>query len=781
VTVGAHFQINQATNAIPTGTVDVARNDVRYGATAHTVGDSSSGQTSPVWLILAWPAGSARNQPTNRTTFDATYGPTVLDVPGSYLVDYVVNDGSGAINGTNSNHRQFVIRCTQDPNGLIVDDGVAEPAFGELVTHDNTAGNDRGYAKTFEAGMGAQVPSIATMADLINRRPNRHKQIHLLNFATAGDGGGGPFRWDAASTAPHNGGTIIQPGFGTGAAMATGRWMRQFTGAIHAQWFGVDTRRNRRFVTGSLTIGSNVLTLNSGAADYVPLTQDDVGLNIILRTPQSPLPSGTAGTFIGTTPPYQINGVGTHYTTDIPNHVGAPDGGGAIYTDGQWFTISNVGSDTSLTVNQPPTRTISGLALYRETQLKTTIQTVNDATHAVLAVSGGTILVSDAAVEVVIEKDNTDAFDAGFLAAIALGVEYKVPAGRISLSHNLNYVNQNKPTIVGAGIQKTIISLCQICSTNPAPSGFNFGLLSFNNCPGLKVHDLGFDTNVPVMGITLTPPGFGTKKGLWIYQCADHDIHIGSAGRGSRDEYLFVNPSVGYPNGRIWGCNILTASVALNPAGGELGTVIENNTIMAGNVCCELEAKSAILTGNKFSIFSDNGFATGGTPVVIIPTAGCDIAWTNNTVRDGNISTAGNSVIEILGTIADDAASVITFQGNRYVGVRGLFDPTGGAVILSDNFKGKLHVRGETIEGCSASVTGGRHLVVRGANTADVTIASCKFGGDGGSNMTNAVTVDATVPDGRVTDLGGHSYGPSVTTRLTLGAKLVAARETVTI
>jgi hypothetical protein len=337
VTAGAHFQINQAANGIPTGTTDVARNDIRYGSTAHLVGDSSSGQTSPVWLILAWPPGSARNQPTNRTTFDATCGTTVLDVPGSYLVDYVVGDGSGTINATNSNHRQFIIRCTQDPNGLIVDDGIAEPAFGELVTHDNSAGNDRGYAKVFEQGMAAQVPAVSTVAALRNRRPSKHKHVHLLGYYAPGDSDVRSVYWDSASTAPDDGGHCFQPGFGTGAAMATGRWIARRSGKVPATDYGA--KADVRAVTdAAITAGSAILASTAAA-----WTSADVGKTIVLNDAMTNTLTGTVSTTAGSR---DVVGSGTTFERDL--YLGAHITiGSTAYTVGR--SISNGVPDFFLT------------------------------------------------------------------------------------------------------------------------------------------------------------------------------------------------------------------------------------------------------------------------------------------------------------------------------------------------------------------------------------------------------------------------------------------------
>lgn len=230
MTTGAHFQIHQAANATPSGLTDTARIDIYKSQTMHFVGDSSSGQLLPAWTILAWPDGSARVQPTNANTFDATYTP---DTAGSYRAEFLVKDGIGI------NRKRFIFRVTRTSTGLVVDDGVAEPAFGEEVGEDNVGGNDRGYAKVFEVGMATQIPTIATVAVLRQRVGNRHRRVNLLGAVAVGDTGGGSMIWDASATAADDGGTIFQPGFGTGSALSTGRWVREYTGDLQSGWFGL--------------------------------------------------------------------------------------------------------------------------------------------------------------------------------------------------------------------------------------------------------------------------------------------------------------------------------------------------------------------------------------------------------------------------------------------------------------------------------------------------------------------------------------------------------------
>lgn len=230
MTVGAHFQINQAANPVPSGTADTARTDLRASSDIHFVGDAS-GNASPSWTITSWPVGAAHTQPANPLTFDATYNQAA---PGDYRMLYTVNDGTG------TNRRTFIFTISADVNGIVYDAGRRAPAFGETVGDDNTGGNDRSYAKPYEANYADFLPRIATHANLLNVRAAKHSQIYLAGFYSARDGGEGPFFWDGASTEAHLDGICVQPGRGTAGAMATGRWKRHIVGNhIHAHQAGL--------------------------------------------------------------------------------------------------------------------------------------------------------------------------------------------------------------------------------------------------------------------------------------------------------------------------------------------------------------------------------------------------------------------------------------------------------------------------------------------------------------------------------------------------------------
>ena len=77
--------------------------------------------------------------------------------------------------------------------------------------------------------------SVSSMAELRALKPeSANATVTLRGYYEPGDGGGGTFWWDAAATAPENGGTIIQAD-GT----ETGRFIRLCESSYrNVKWFG---------------------------------------------------------------------------------------------------------------------------------------------------------------------------------------------------------------------------------------------------------------------------------------------------------------------------------------------------------------------------------------------------------------------------------------------------------------------------------------------------------------------------------------------------------------
>jgi hypothetical protein len=75
---------------------------------------------------------------------------------------------------------------------------------------------------------------IRTITDLRSLPAGVALGVTLLGYHAAGDGGGGEFLWDAASTFDDDGGSVIRPA----SNAAAGRWLRRLGGPISIQWFG---------------------------------------------------------------------------------------------------------------------------------------------------------------------------------------------------------------------------------------------------------------------------------------------------------------------------------------------------------------------------------------------------------------------------------------------------------------------------------------------------------------------------------------------------------------
>lgn len=82
-------------------------------------------------------------------------------------------------------------------------------------------------------GEVAVVQTIAALKALTGLTDGQIVNVACYYTCTTPDGGGGPFKWDAASTASDNGGTIIAPDAG-----GTGRWRRVDISTISVLWFG---------------------------------------------------------------------------------------------------------------------------------------------------------------------------------------------------------------------------------------------------------------------------------------------------------------------------------------------------------------------------------------------------------------------------------------------------------------------------------------------------------------------------------------------------------------
>lgn len=91
----------------------------------------------------------------------------------------------------------------------------------EIWTVDGVSGSGSGSYDTV-------ITSLRANAGLYNKQV-----VNVLGCYSVGDGGGGVFYWDSASTAAEDIGTIVKP-----TATTTGRWKRVYDGPLNVKWFG---------------------------------------------------------------------------------------------------------------------------------------------------------------------------------------------------------------------------------------------------------------------------------------------------------------------------------------------------------------------------------------------------------------------------------------------------------------------------------------------------------------------------------------------------------------
>lgn len=118
--------------------------------------------------------------------------------------------------------------------------GLSEGQIVEVMADESVSGLRTRYRKTSGAYVFKIVIGEAKVSTVAALRAIPYSAMlttaQTLGVSSVGDGGGGVWRWDAASTVWDNVGTVIKPTGHDGA----GRWVREFTGAVHSQWFGSD-------------------------------------------------------------------------------------------------------------------------------------------------------------------------------------------------------------------------------------------------------------------------------------------------------------------------------------------------------------------------------------------------------------------------------------------------------------------------------------------------------------------------------------------------------------
>jgi hypothetical protein len=174
----------------------------------------------------SWPVFDAAGDPVSGATISFFQPGTTTPKP--VYSDSTLTTSLGSVLTTNSAGEPTTLGAVIAREWWTDDGGVYDiriQAAGLDRTWDGIVAQNNGAAN--------QVPlANITALQAVTWPLGRPSTISLVSNWTTGDGGG-LFRWDAASTATDNGGTIIKE-----TAVTTGRWFRQYVGAVQVKWFG---------------------------------------------------------------------------------------------------------------------------------------------------------------------------------------------------------------------------------------------------------------------------------------------------------------------------------------------------------------------------------------------------------------------------------------------------------------------------------------------------------------------------------------------------------------
>lgn len=160
-----------------------------------------------------------------------------------------------------------------------------------------------------EASINSSLTYHATsIADLKTLTPQQDTFASVAGYYTSGDGGGGIFYWDGASSELNNGGTIIIPD----SNPTTGRWKRIFTdNNINVKWFGAKGDGTNDD-TAEIQAAINSLPTRGGTV-YMPGGVYSITSGIVIG-------DGNGGTSYSSKNGIKVIGEGGAFGYDEPNY-----------------------------------------------------------------------------------------------------------------------------------------------------------------------------------------------------------------------------------------------------------------------------------------------------------------------------------------------------------------------------------------------------------------------------------------------------------------------------
>lgn len=159
--------------------------------------------------------------------------------------------------------------------GEIVLSGTNQAVVGILPIDMLPVDNDGGLK------LGHLTMIVNTIADLKALAAGQFPSVQVLGYYAAGDGGGDIFRWNSASTAADNGGTVIIPN----SAPGTGRWERVYE-TINVKKFGAKGD-GVTDDTAAIQATINAVSTDGGGTVIIPPSNGSYRVTLTHQTPTS--------------------------------------------------------------------------------------------------------------------------------------------------------------------------------------------------------------------------------------------------------------------------------------------------------------------------------------------------------------------------------------------------------------------------------------------------------------------------------------------------------------
>lgn len=178
----------------------------------------------------------------------------------------------------------------------------------------------------------------------------------LLGYSGPGDRGGGEFYWDSASTETDNTGTVVKVN-----SIATGRWIRLYSGNIHANWFGIDGTEDDVEINQAIQVARGLVLAVELSGEYTIADTIYTDTSLITSTSTTiNVPENIVAIQIGVSATYPASG--SLSITPAPWNVEV--GRMSIIGEASWTTgslaIRNLGSGT--VIDNPRIENMGGTA-----------------------------------------------------------------------------------------------------------------------------------------------------------------------------------------------------------------------------------------------------------------------------------------------------------------------------------------------------------------------------------------------------------------------------------